>query len=125
MVERTDGNGQFARSDGAAFLDVGASASLPAWTATHVTIGHTELALVNAGGRVVAIDDLCLCCGRPLSAGTFANGLLACEGCGWTYDVLRGFVHGIPNLRIQTHEVRVEGGRLLLPSAIAAPATLA
>jgi nitrite reductase/ring-hydroxylating ferredoxin subunit len=123
MGERIDGDRQFA-CDEAGFLDVGTLDQLPPWTAMHVTVEGMELALVNAGGRVVAIGDLCLCCGQRLSAAAFADGLLVCTGCGWTYDVLRGCVHGLPNLRLETHDVRVENGRLLLASAVTAPASL-
>lgn len=121
MCERNDGDGQFAL-EGSGFRDVGSLAQLPAGTTRRVDVGDVELALVNSGGRVVAIGDLCLRCSRSLSTASVAGGVLTCGGCGWKYDVERGFVEGLPNLRIEVHEVRIEDGRLLVASTIAAPA---
>jgi hypothetical protein len=50
--------------------------------------------------------------------------VLTCDGCGWKYDVERGCVDGLPSLRTEVHDVCVDGGRLLVASAIAAPATV-
>ena len=123
MCEQDDtvGNGA---PDEAGFVEVGCSAQLPPGANMRVTVGETDLTLVNVDGRVVAVGDLCLRCGGSLSAARLSSGLLTCTGCGWQYDVVRGCVEGLPNLRIEMHEVRSEDGRLLVASAIAAPATV-
>ena len=101
-------------------VDVGSLRNLPSGTTTQVTVGADRFTLVNLDGRVLAVRDLCLCCGRSLSTATFAGGLLTCEGCGWKYDMQRGCVDELPNLRIEMHDVGISEGRLLLASAIAA-----
>lgn len=117
MCERNDTEGHLELPD---CLDVGALQDLPAGTARRVTVGADSFTLVNLDGRVLAIGgDLCLCCGRPLSTATLRDGLLACGGCGWKYDVQRGCVEGLPKLRIELHDVAVRDGRLLLASTIA------
>ncbi len=89
-----------------------------------VTVGASDLLLVNVGERVVAVGDLCLRCSRSLSTASLSGRVLTCVGCGWKYDVERGCVDGLPNLRTEVHDVSVDDGRLLVASAIAAPATV-
>lgn len=90
---------------------------LPPGAITHVVVGGTELALVNGDGHLVAIRDLCLRCGSPLSSGALDGTQLTCSGCGWRYDLMQGCVAGLPALRIDRHELRVAGGHLFVPAA--------
>lgn len=110
--------------DQAGFVDVGTSQQLPPGATLQVTVGGDAYTLVNLDGRLLAIGDLCLCCGRSLSTAALDSGLLVCPGCGWKYDAHRGCVDGLPNLRIEMHEVHVEDGRLMLASAVTAPVRL-
>lgn len=89
-----------------------------------VTVGASDLLLANVGGRVVAIGDLCLRCSRSLSTASLSGRVLTCSGCGWKYDVECGCVEGLPNLRTEVHDVSIDAERLLVASAIAAPATI-
>lgn len=123
MCEQDEGEGHLL-SDQPGFVEVCSLAQLPRGTNMRVSVGVADLTLVNVDGRVIAVGDLCLRCGRSLSTASLADGLLTCGGCGWKYDVPRGCVEGLPNLRIETHEVRAEDGRLFVASAIAAPATV-
>ena len=116
---RSDAEGRFETSG---FVDVGSSQGLPSGTTARVTVGAHGFTLVNLDGRVRAVGDLCLCCGRSLSTATFAAGVLTCTACGWKYDVQRGCVDGLPSLRIEVHDVEVTDGRLLLASAVAVSA---
>ena len=110
--------------DGAGSVDVGPAKQLPAGTTLRVTVGADAFTLVNLDGRLLAIGDLCLCCGRSLSTAALSGGSLICHGCGWKYDLQRGCVAGLPSLRIERHELRVEDGRLLLAAALDTPASL-
>jgi nitrite reductase/ring-hydroxylating ferredoxin subunit len=110
--------------DAAGLAEVGSLAQLPAGTTMRLTVGASDLLLVNIDGRVVAIGDLCLRCGSSLSTASLSGCVLTCGGCGWKYDVERGCVDGLPSLRTEMHEVSVDDGRLLVASAIAAPATV-
>jgi nitrite reductase/ring-hydroxylating ferredoxin subunit len=123
MGERIDGEAPLA-SDAAGFVEVGSLAQLPAGALMRVTVGTSDLVLANLGGRVVAIGDLCLRCSRSLSTASLSGPVLTCSGCGWKYDMERGCVDGVPNLRTEMHDVAVDDARLLVASAIAAPATV-
>jgi nitrite reductase/ring-hydroxylating ferredoxin subunit len=124
MGERNDGDAPLA-IDAAGLADVGSLAQLPAGSTMRLTVGASDLLLVNIDGRVVAIGDLCLRCGSSLSTASLTGCVLTCGGCGWQYDVERGCVDGLPSLRTEMHDVRVDAGRLLVASAVVAPAETA
>jgi nitrite reductase/ring-hydroxylating ferredoxin subunit len=121
MGERSHGDAPPA-PDATGLAEVGSLAQLPAGTTMRLTAGASDLLLVNVDGHVVAIGDLCLRCGSSLSTASLAGPVLTCSGCGWKYDVERGCVDGLPSLRTEMHEVSVDDGRLLIASAIVAPA---
>jgi nitrite reductase/ring-hydroxylating ferredoxin subunit len=123
LGERIDGEVPSA-ADAAGFVEVGSIAQLPAGASMRVTVGASDLLLANVGGRVVAIGDLCLRCSRSLSTASLSGRVLTCSGCGWKYDVECGCVEGLPNLRTEVHDVSIDAERLLVASAIAAPATI-
>jgi nitrite reductase/ring-hydroxylating ferredoxin subunit len=120
MNERNDGDGPCA-SDLQSRVAVGSLAQLPAGATMRVTVGASDLVLVNIDGRVAAIGDLCLRCGASLSTASLSGRTLTCSGCGWRYDVERGCVDGLPNLQTERHDVAVDDGRLLVTAALAAP----
>lgn len=111
-------------SDAAGFVEVGSLAQLPEGASMPVTVGTSDLLLVNVAGRVVAIGNLCLRCSSPLSTASLSGRLLMCAACGWKYDVEHGCVDGLPILRTEMHEVHVDDGHLLVASAIAVPAAV-
>jgi nitrite reductase/ring-hydroxylating ferredoxin subunit len=119
MGERKDGDDPPV-PDAAGLAEVGSLAQLPAGTTMRLTVGASDLLLVNVDGHVVAIGDLCLRCGSSLSTASLAGPVLTCSGCGWKYDVERGCVDGLPSLRTEMHEVSIDDGRLLVASAIVA-----
>jgi nitrite reductase/ring-hydroxylating ferredoxin subunit len=107
------------------FLEVGTLDQVPPGAALHVAVGEADLALVNMDGHVVAIGDLCLRCGDPLSTAALAGAHLTCSRCGWQYDVEQGCVVGLPELVIEKHEVRVDDGHLFVAvAALESPASM-
>ena len=107
------------------FLEVGTLDQVPPGAALHVAVGEANLALVNMDGHVVAIGDLCLRCGDPLSTAALAGAHLTCSRCGWQYDVEQGCVVGLPELVIEKHEVRVDDGHLFVAvAALESPASM-
>ena len=107
------------------FFEVGTLDQLPPGAALRVAVGASDLALVNVDGHMVAIGDLCLRCGGPLSTATLAGAQLTCSGCGWQYDVEQGCVVGLPELAIERHEVRVDDGHLFVAvAAFESPASM-
>jgi nitrite reductase/ring-hydroxylating ferredoxin subunit len=91
-------------------IDAGVLARLSPGTAIHLCCDGQDIALVNDRGTVFAVDDLCLRCSHALSEGTLAGGRLTCAHCGWEYELESGCVAGLPELKIETHRVRIEDG---------------
>jgi nitrite reductase/ring-hydroxylating ferredoxin subunit len=120
MGERNDGDGPLAPNQ-ECFVEIGSLAQLPTGATMRVTVGASDLVLVNLDGRVVAIGDLCLRCGHSLSTASLSGRILTCSGCGWKYDVERGCVDVLPNLQTERHCVSVDDGRLLVAAALADP----
>ena len=81
---------------------------------TLVSVDGHDFALLNVGGRPVAIGDLCVRCGASLASGTLSHEALTCPGCGWQYDLLSCSVVGLPALRIEALATRIEGDRVLV-----------
>jgi nitrite reductase/ring-hydroxylating ferredoxin subunit len=106
------------------FVDVGSADQLPPGNAMQVAVGDAELTLVNTGDAVLAVGDLCLRCSSSLSAAAVRGPLLTCLHCGWQYDLMRACVVGLPLLRIDRQEVRVDHGHLFVVAAVDTPQPL-
>ncbi len=93
-------------------IDGGPAALLPDGTIRRVPGRGHDIALVNDGGTVFAIPDLCLRCSHPLSQGALTGGVLKCAHCGWGYDLARGCVDRLSALKIENYAVTIEGGHV-------------
>ena len=92
----------------------GALSELRAGQGTPVHIGNAGIALFLIQGRVVAVEDDCVQCGRPISGNEVRGRLLTCAGCGWTYDLGTAAVARMPSLQLNTFTVRVVDDRVLI-----------
>ena len=101
----------------ARFVRVARRAGLESRRATVVRSDGYAIALFLVAGVVHALDDQCLRCGASLGAGELVRGLAICTGCGWVYDLATGAVEGVPGLRTERFEVRIDGPdvRIALP----------
>jgi nitrite reductase/ring-hydroxylating ferredoxin subunit len=102
-------------------VDVGSADQLPPGNSMRVAVGDAEFTLVNTGEAVLAVGDLCLRCSSSLSAAAVRGPLLTCLHCGWQYDLVRACVVGLPLLRIDRQEVRVDHGHLFVVASVDAP----
>jgi nitrite reductase/ring-hydroxylating ferredoxin subunit len=103
------------------FVEVGLVEGLPPCAAFRAAIGGMDVSVVNVEGRIFAVGDLCLRCGGSLAAGRTCGMHLTCSACGWRYDLGCNCVVGLPALRIETHEVRVEAGRIFVAEGTLPP----
>jgi nitrite reductase/ring-hydroxylating ferredoxin subunit len=95
-------------------VDAGPPERVLPGTAVRVSVEGHDAALANIGGHLVAVGDLCMRCGHSLADGDLSGSRLTCRECGWQYDLLDRTVVGVPKLRIESLEVRVEDGRVLV-----------
>ena len=82
-----------------------------------VTIGSNAVALFKVRGVVYAIEAWCLRCGACLAEGSLEGGSVACPGCDWRYEVTTGSVVGMGSLRLNTFDVEVVAGQIIVANA--------
>ena len=79
-----------------------------------VTAGNNTIALFKIDAVIYAIEAWCLRCGTSLAEGCLEGWVVACSGCDWRYDVTTGSVVGIAALRLQTFDITVVGGQIVV-----------
>jgi 3-phenylpropionate/trans-cinnamate dioxygenase ferredoxin component len=97
------------------FLRVASEADVPPNTLLSVAVGDVNVCLANADGRIYAFRDNCSHRDFPLSAGTLEDGQIECTWHGARFDIATGKPTRLPAIKpIQTYEVRVENGDILI-----------
>lgn len=67
--------------------------------------------------KVFAIDDSCPHKNGPLSEGIVHGNAVTCPLHNWVIDLETGMAQGADTGRVNTYEIRVENGRILLDGA--------
>jgi nitrite reductase (NADH) small subunit len=96
----------------AEFRNVARVEDVPPGTIRGVEVDGQAIAIANVGGQFFATQHACLHLEGPLGEGRLEGKTLSCPWHGWQYDVRTGkneFDHAI---RLQTFEVKVEGGEV-------------
>ncbi|HEY2865309.1 MAG TPA: Rieske 2Fe-2S domain-containing protein [Casimicrobiaceae bacterium] len=105
------------------YVEVGALAEVQnAPSASIVAITTGAVAIFNVDGILFGIADACLRCGGSLASGRQHGPSIQCRGCGWSYDLASGRVHGVGLLYADTYFVKVEGGRVSVAALPSLPA---
>ena len=71
----------------------------------------------TAEDRVFAIDDTCPHKKGPLSEGIVHGDAVTCPLHNWVFDLETGMARGADEGRVNTYEIKVEDGRILLDGA--------
>jgi nitrite reductase (NADH) small subunit len=96
----------------AEFRNVARVEDIPPGTIRAVQVDDEAIAIANVDGEFFATAHACLHLGGPLAEGRLEGKTLSCPWHGWQYDVRTGkneFDHAI---RLQTFDVKVEGGEV-------------
>jgi nitrite reductase/ring-hydroxylating ferredoxin subunit/multimeric flavodoxin WrbA len=97
------------------WIDVGSADELAGRPLQTVRAGRTAIALSCVGGQFSAISGVCNHVGGPLGEGTLDGDYVTCPWHHWKFHRVTG--EGEPGFeedRVPRHEVRVEGGRVLV-----------
>jgi nitrite reductase/ring-hydroxylating ferredoxin subunit len=97
------------------------AACLPGTSIERVADGRM-VAIANVDGTLHAIDGLCPHQGGPLGTGILCGTILTCPWHGWQFDVESGRHRLSATMRQTVHEIREDGGRLLVRFSDAAAA---
>lgn len=99
------------------FEPVGAVDDFADPSSTLVEVDERLIALIHAGGKFYAIDDVCTHDGGPLSEGPVdaQNATIACPRHGAKFDLATGDALTMPATKpTVAHEVRVADGQVMV-----------
>ena len=99
---------------GSGFVGVARLEELPQGTSKIVWIDNRTVALFNVNGTVYATDNNCPHSGGPLGKGTLDGEVVTCPWHMWEFNVRTGINVFSPEERIETYQVIVRGGRILV-----------
>ncbi|HSP13255.1 MAG TPA: Rieske 2Fe-2S domain-containing protein [Thermoanaerobaculia bacterium] len=96
------------------FIDIAGVADLAAGRARTIRIGDRTIALYHTASGFFASDNQCPHRGGPLGEGDIIGEEIICPWHLWGFEVATGECTGNAQVSIVTHEVKVEGGRILV-----------
>ncbi|HET7841636.1 MAG TPA: Rieske 2Fe-2S domain-containing protein [Terriglobia bacterium] len=91
------------------FVKVANLSELEPGAAKTVDVAGRLIALFNVGGTVYALDNTCLHQGGPLGEGMLDGEVVMCPWHMWEYNVRTGEKVGVPELKVESFPVKVEG----------------
>ena len=96
------------------YIDAGSMADLPAGRARAFDVNGRRIALFHTASGVFAMDNTCPHRGGPLSEGDVIGSEIICPWHLWGFELATGRCPGNPEIAVTTHEVRIDGGRILV-----------
>lgn len=96
------------------FLEIANIADIPPGRARAFDAGDRKIAVYHTANGFYASDNSCPHRGGPLGEGDVIGNEIVCPWHLWGFDVQTGVCLAVPSLRIQTHEVQIEGERVLV-----------
>lgn len=97
------------------FVRVAATDEIPPGTAKRVQVNGHAVAVVNVGGTMYAIDDLCTHEDESLSEGPVVGEIITCPKHGSRFHVPTGRVLSLPAVRpVSTYAVTIVGNDVML-----------
>jgi nitrite reductase (NADH) small subunit len=96
------------------FLEAGRASELPVGSVRSVVLDGKRIALYHTARGFFASDNVCPHRGGPLAEGDLIGNEIVCPWHLWSFDVESGANPGNPESVMRTHEVRLEGDRILV-----------
>ncbi|MBV8205741.1 MAG: Rieske (2Fe-2S) protein [Acidobacteria bacterium] len=72
------------------------------------------ICVANVGGRLRALDNVCLHRGGPLGQGVISAGKVVCPWHGWEFDANTGAAMQNPSACVAVYPIRIEGEEVLV-----------
>jgi nitrite reductase (NADH) small subunit len=82
---------------------------LPPGMVRELQLDGKVIALSNVGGKLCAINNVCLHRGGPLGEGELSGQVVTCPWHGWQYDVTSGKLVTNPAVGVETYPVELRG----------------
>lgn len=98
----------------AEFIEVMAAGELPPGRVRACEVEGRTIAIYHTSAGFFATDNTCPHRGGPLAEGDLLGDEITCPWHLWGFDVKTGACPGNPEISVATHEVRVEGDRVMV-----------
>ena len=79
-----------------------------------VNVNGEEVGLFNVDGQFYAIGNTCPHKGGPLGEDFLEENIVTCPWHGWRFDVKTGLSPIIPNAKVLSYKVKVEGNDVMV-----------
>ncbi len=76
--------------------------------------GDKMICVANVGGKISAMDNVCLHRGGPLGVGVIENGKVVCPWHGWMWDPNTGEAVHAPAAKVAVYPLKVEDEDVLV-----------
>ena len=96
------------------FIEIASTGDVPVGGAKTVRVGEKTIALYHTRSGFYATDNICPHRGGPLAEGDLIGNEITCPWHLWGFDVTTGLCAGTSEISVKTHELRVEGDRILV-----------
>jgi nitrite reductase/ring-hydroxylating ferredoxin subunit len=96
------------------FTAVLSVADLPVGRIRAVKVGDRALAICHTSTGFFVTDNTCPHRGGPLAEGDLIGGEIVCPWHLWGFDVRTGLCPGNAEFTIATHELKIDGDRILV-----------
>jgi nitrite reductase (NADH) small subunit/3-phenylpropionate/trans-cinnamate dioxygenase ferredoxin subunit len=94
------------------FVTVARVGDIPEGTGASFEVNGRMVAVFQVAGQYHAIDDFCPHMGASLAPGHVEDGVVACPWHAWRFRVSDGTWCDNPRIKIDSFEVRVDGGEI-------------
>ncbi len=101
----------------AEFIEVAKTSDLPVGRVKVCVIGDRRIALCHTTNGFFATDNTCPHRGGPLGEGDIIGNEIVCPWHLWSFDVATGICEGNADLHVVTHEVNIDGDRVMVKIA--------
>lgn len=108
----------FALNAKGGWMSAGALTDIPEGGVRALEIGGEAVMLTRQGAVVACYQNACAHMGLRLDEGAIADGILICPHHEFQYDLMSGECLTAPEVQLQSHGVRVIGGRVEVRLAI-------
>ena len=96
------------------FIEIASTGDVPVGGAKTVRVGEKTIALYHTASGFYATDNTCPHRGGPLAEGDLMGNEITCPWHLWGFDVATGLCAGNPEISVATHEVQLDGERVLV-----------
>lgn len=92
-----------------AFLRATKIGEVPPGMVRELQLDGKVIALANVGGKLYAVNNVCLHRGGPVGQGELSGQVVTCPWHGWQYDVTSGKLVTNPSVGVETYAVEIRG----------------